>query len=161
MNRLFQWLQFPLRRIAEISLAAMMLLTVVDVLGRYVFHFPVAGSVELTEMLMVAVIFAGIPLATAAHAHVAVDLVTMTLGPRARRVQQAASHLLALCASLLFGVVSWDRALSAHEFQDQTTILSLPLAPMVFFMSTLLFVNALGNMAQLWAVLTDKEPLHA
>ncbi len=136
---------------------AMMLLTFVDVMGRYVFGFPVAGSVELTEMLMVAVIFSGVPLATAAHAHVSVDLVTVGLGPRARRLQLAAAHLLALSASILFGVVSWTRAMSAYEYQDMTTMLSLPLAPMVFFMSILLFINALGNAAHLWNVVSGRS----
>jgi len=135
----------------------MMLLTFIDVLGRYVFGFPVAGSVELTEMLMVLVIFSGVPLATAARMHVAVDLLTMGLGPRARRVQLAAAHLLALMASILFGVVSWGRATAAHEYQDRTTILSLPIAPMVFFMSILLFVNALGNAAHLWGVVSQRS----
>lgn len=157
MNRLFDLLQPLLRRLAEVSLAAMALLTLVDVLGRYVFSFPVRGSVELTELLMVAVIFSGIPLATAAHAHVAVDLVTLALGPRARKVQTALAHTIALGASLLFGSVTWSRAMAALEFQDQTTMLGIPLAPMVFFMSVLLFVNALGNAAHLWNVMTERS----
>lgn len=157
MNRVFDLLQPLLKRMAEISLAAMALLTLVDVLGRYVFSFPVQGSVELTEMLMVAVIFSGIPLATAAHAHVAVDIVTLALGPRTRWLQTVLAHSIALGASLLFGSVTWSRALAAREFQDQTTMLGLPLAPMVFFMSVLLFVNALGNAAQLWNAMTRRS----
>ncbi len=157
MNRLFDLLQPLLKRMAEVSLAAMALLTLVDVLGRYVFSFPVRGSVELTELLMVAVIFSGIPLATKAHAHVAVDLVTLALGPRARRVQTVLAHGIALGASGLFGAVTWGRAMAAREFQDQTTMLGIPLAPMVFFMSALLFVNALGNAAQLWQALTGRS----
>ncbi len=157
MHSLFMRLQPLLKRIAELSLLAMALLTLVDVLGRYVFSFPVRGSVELTEMLMVAVIFSGIPLATATGAHVSVDIVTLAMGPRARRVQTVFAHLLALCCSLLFACVTWGRAMASLEFKDQTQMLSLPLAPMVFFMSILLFVNALGNAGQLWNALHTRS----
>ena len=158
MNRFFMRLQPLLKRIAEISLLAMALLTLVDVLGRYVFSFPVRGSVELTEGLMVAVIFSGIPLATATGAHVSIDLVTLALGPRARQLQTAFAHLIAMGASLLFGCVTWGRAMASYEFKDQTQMLSLPLAPMVIFMSILLFVNAVGNAGQLWNTLQERSP---
>ncbi len=149
MNRIFDFIQPALRRIAEASLAAMVVLTVADVLGRYLLSFPIVGSVELTEMLMVAVIFSGIPLATAKGGHVSVDIVTLALGSRTRKAQAVLAHLVATASSLLFGFVTWQRAWAALELRDQTTMLSLPLAPMVFFMSVLLFVNALGNLVDL------------
>jgi TRAP-type C4-dicarboxylate transport system permease small subunit len=153
VDRLFELLQPLLKRIGEVSLLALAALTFVDVLGRYVFSFPVPGSVELTEMLMVALVFCGISLATAARSHVVVDVLAMTLGAKARRVQTVFAHLLATGVCLLFAFATWQRALSAHDVKEQTTVLSLPLAPMVYFMSILLFVNALGHAGQLWTSL--------
>jgi TRAP-type C4-dicarboxylate transport system permease small subunit len=157
VNRLFEQLQPLLKRISEVSLLALAALTFVDVLGRYVFSFPVPGSVELTEMLMVALVFCGISLATAARAHVVVDVLALTLGDKARRVQAVFAHLLATGVCLLFAFATWQRALSAHDVNEQTTVLSLPLAPMVYFMSILLFVNALGHAGQLWASLMRRD----
>lgn len=143
MTRLLALLETLIRRIAELTLVALALLTLADVLGRYLFKFPVRGSVELTEVLMVGVIFSGIVLATRAHGHVAVDLITLQLSPRLRQMQQLFSHAAATGISLLLGWVSWEQALSAADFGDRTTVLGIPLAPVVFFMSVMLFINAL------------------
>ena len=147
-----------LHRIAELSLAALALLTLVDVMGRYVFRFPVRGSVELTELLMVAVIFSGIVLATRAHAHVAVDLLTTALSPRMLKLQQLASHASATAISVLLGMVSWEQASSAAEFKDQTTVLGIPLAPVVFYMSVMLFINALVHASHFIQTLRAEAP---
>jgi TRAP-type C4-dicarboxylate transport system permease small subunit len=110
VNRLFEQLQPLLKRISEVSLLALAALTFVDVLGRYVFSFPVPGSVELTEMLMVALVFCGISLATAARAHVVGDVLALKIGDKARRVQAVIAHVLATGVCLLFGLATWQRA---------------------------------------------------
>ena len=47
---------------ASAILLAMMLLTFVDVVARYVFSRPVRGAFEVTELMLVVLIFAGLPL---------------------------------------------------------------------------------------------------
>lgn len=158
MQTLLTFLESALRRIAELSLAALALLTLTDVLGRYVFKFPVRGSVELTELLMVAVIFSGIVLATRVHGHVAVDLLTLRLSPRVLKLQQLFSHAAATAISVLLGAVSWEQALSAADFNDQTTMLGIPLAPVVFFMSAMLFINALIHAGHFVETLRREAP---
>lgn len=149
MSWIFFIIQSILRRLAEISLAAMVLLTIADVLGRYLLNFSIIGSVELTEMLMVAVIFPGMALTTAQGGQIAVDLITFAMGPRLRRIKSMFTISLAIASSLLFGLVTWGRAQSAQAMNDQTTMLSLPLAPMVYFMSVLLFINAFAHVMEL------------
>lgn len=143
-------LQALLRRMAELFIATLALLTLADVLGRYVFNVSVVGAVELTEVLMVGVIFVGIVLATLAREHVTVDLLTLGFGPRGRRLHRCATHLLAAGISVLLATVTWSTARSALEFGDRTTMLGIPLAPVVFFMSVMLFINAGVQLLQLW-----------
>lgn len=144
-----QWL---LRRLAEATLAGLALLTLADVLGRYVFSFPVRGAVEMTELLMVGTIFSGIVLATQRREHIVVDLLALPQRSGLRRLQQGAGIALATAISALLGAVTWTRALSALDFGERTTILGVPLAPMVFFMSAMLWLNALVNAAHLWEI---------
>lgn len=150
MRRLIDALQKLLRRLAEACIAALALLTMADVLGRYVFNVSVVGAVELTEVLMVGVIFSGIVLATLEREHISVDMLPLPLGRRGHRLHDVASRLLAILTSLLLGAVSWSQALSALDFADRTTMLAIPLAPVVFFMSALLFCNALVLAVQWW-----------
>ena len=49
--------------IGNIALALMMLLTTADVLGRYFFNAPVLGAYEITEYLMLIMVFSFLALA--------------------------------------------------------------------------------------------------
>ncbi len=139
-----------LRRLTELCMAALALLTLADVLGRYIFNVSVMGAVELTEILMVGVIFCGIILATMRREHVVVDLLPIPFGRTGARVAHAATYLLAAGISALLAVVSWSQAESAREYGDQTTMLGLSLAPVVYFMSFMLFINTVVQLGLLW-----------
>lgn len=152
--------QVTLRAAAAIFLVALAAVTLLDVLGRYVFNFPVRGAVELIEAIMVGTIFTGIVLATIAHQHVTVDLFAMKLGRRGRRIQLAFSLVLAGIVSALLGTVTWTQALAALDYGDKTTMLGLPMAPQVFFMSGFLFLNAIVYVAQLWKMWRDPIKPH-
>ncbi|MEJ7930072.1 TRAP transporter small permease [Ramlibacter sp. AN1015] len=150
MTSVLLFLRAALKRLAEACMAALALLTLADVLGRYVFNVSVVGAVELTEILMVGVIFSGVVLATLGREHVAVDLLPMPFGATGQRVLAVLTHVLAAGVSVLLAATSWEQARSALEYADQTQMLRLPLAPVVFFMSAMLFVNALVQIAMLW-----------
>ena len=72
-------MQFVLHRIlgglAATLLFLLMLLTLIDVVGRYGFNAPVNGSYEITELLLAAIIFSALPLVSAKDAHITVDLI--------------------------------------------------------------------------------------
>ncbi|PYN28067.1 MAG: TRAP transporter small permease, partial [Candidatus Rokuibacteriota bacterium] len=63
----------------------MMLLTVVDVVARYVFSRPVRGAFEITELMLVVLIFAGLPLVSFSDEHAVMDFIDRALGPRTQR----------------------------------------------------------------------------
>lgn len=160
MARAVRIAQLALRATAALFLVALAAITLLDVLGRYVFNVPVRGAVELIEAMMVGTIFTGIVLATIAHQHVTVDLFAMRLGRRGRQIQLAFSLVLAGCVSALLGAVTWSQALAALDFGDKTTMLGLPMAPQVFFMSGFLFVNAIVYVGQLWRLLREPPQPH-
>lgn len=145
-----------LRQLASLCLVALALVTLVDVIGRYLLNYSIIGSVEITEMLMVGVIFTGIAMATLAREHVMIDLLTWRKGTAMQRVQQIVSNLLATGISLLLAAATWSQATSALDFGDQTTMLSLPLAPVIFFMSGMLLINSLIHAWQTWRVIAGK-----
>ena len=66
---------------ASAILLAMMLLTVVDVVARYVFSRPVRGAFEITELMLVVLIFAGLPLVSFSDEHAVMDFIDRVLGP--------------------------------------------------------------------------------
>ena len=157
MKTLFSLLMAGLRRLTELSMAALALLTFVDVMGRYIFNVSVVGAVELTEIIMVGVIFCGIVLTTLDKSHVVVDLLPIPFGKKGERTATVANHLLAAAISALLAMVSWSQALDAQDYGDQTTMLNLPLAPVVYFMSIMLFINTLVQLGMMIQDLRKKD----
>lgn len=128
--------------IAALALFSIMALTFVDVGGRKLLSASVPGSLELTELLMVLVIFAGLPLVSMAGEHIVFDSFDNALPPALRRVQQA--FVDALCASALYGLayLMWTKAAQMASYGDTTAQLQLPLPPFVYTMSVLCAVAA-------------------
>lgn len=71
-------LAWKTRRVVETVMAAFLLsmvaLTFADVIGRRVIGQPIYGANDITEHLMALVVFSGLPLVTAAGAHLTIDL---------------------------------------------------------------------------------------
>ncbi|MEZ5537158.1 MAG: TRAP transporter small permease [Thiolinea sp.] len=121
-----QGLRHLLGGAAAIVMFCMMLLTFIDVGGRYLFSMPVRGGFEITECLLVALIFLGLPLVTGERGHVDVDLLDSVTPQWLKRIQD---KMVSLVNLLAFGVLSWllwDFTLRTYEYQDTTSVLLIP-----------------------------------
>ncbi len=129
--------------LAASALFAIMALTLADVAGRKLMAASVPGSLELTELLMVVVIFAGLPLVSLQGEHVVFDSLDPWLPPALRRVQQIVVD--GLCVAALGGIawLMWAKAGQMAGYGDITAQLKLPLAPFVRTMSLLCAATAL------------------
>jgi TRAP-type C4-dicarboxylate transport system permease small subunit len=141
--------------VAATALFAIMLLTLADVTGRKLLSQSVTGSLELTELLMVAVIFAGLPLVSLRSEHIVFDSLDPYLPRALRRVQQALVDLF--CVAALGGIawLMWLKAGQMGEYGDITAQLKLPLSPFVYLMSALCGLTALVH-----ATLVVRPALH-
>lgn len=123
-----------------------MALTLVDVSGRKALSTSVPGSLELTELLMVVVIFAGLPLVSLRGEHVVFDSLDPLLERTIRRAQGLVVDLVV--TALLAGMawLMWSKAGQMAEFGDTTAQLKIPQPPFVYLMSALLGVTALVHL---------------
>ena len=67
---------------AGVLLFCMMSVTFVDVVLRYIFNAPLRGSFEVTELMLVVLIFAALPLVSRREEHVVMDFLDRYIGPR-------------------------------------------------------------------------------
>ncbi len=144
--------------LAAAALFAIMLLTLFDVSGRKLIDTSVPGSLELTELLMVLVIFAGLPLVSLQGEHVVFDSLDALIAKPLRRVQQAAVNLL--CAAALGGIAGlvWVKAGQMAEYGDVTAQLRLPLGPFVYLMSLLCGLTAAVHLLLVWQPVAHHHP---
>jgi TRAP-type C4-dicarboxylate transport system permease small subunit len=136
-------LRLVLGSFAGAALFAMMVLTFMDVVGRKFFGHSIGGSVELTELLMLALIFGALPLASLAGEHVIFDLLDALLPERVKRWQSLISNLI---CTVLVGFTAWfvfNRAIRTQSMGDTTAQLLIPVAPFHYAAALLLAVCAL------------------
>lgn len=115
------------------DLMAMMLLTVVDVVGRYLFASPLPGAKELTEILMGFLVFAAAPLVTADRGHITTALFESVLP---KLVIRWRNLLIAVLVAIALSVLAWRLWIQAGlvaELKTGTPLLGVPVAPIVYF----------------------------
>ncbi len=127
---------------ASTILLAMMFLTVVDVVARYAFGRPVRGAFEVTELMLLVLIFAGLPLVSFSDEHAVMDFVDRLLGPRGqRRLERVVQVVNALFMFLLTWLV-WRKADRIWAYRDATDVLRVLYGPFVYFMALALALAA-------------------
>jgi TRAP-type transport system small permease protein len=145
-NPLATALERTLGLLAGAALFGMMLITFADVIGRKLFEASIPGSVEITELLMLAVIFAALPLTSLRGEHVIFDLLDQVLPAGLRKWQHRLANLA--CAVLL-AAAAWlveTRALRTGGQGDITAQLEIAIAPFQHATAVLLFVTALVHL---------------
>ena len=140
---------------ASAILLCMMLLTFVDVVARYLFNFPLRGGFEVTELLLLVLIFAGLPLVSHADEHVTMDFIDRMLPPRAGMVLVRAVH--AICAAVLFFLTwqVWIKAGTIAGYGDTTDVLRITIGPFVYFMAAMI---ALSGLIHAWKIFAPGNP---
>jgi TRAP-type transport system small permease protein len=128
---------------ASAILFVLMALTFADVVLRYLFNRPIRGGFELTELMLLVLIFAGLPLVSHADEHVTMDFVDRILPPKARDLMVRAVHVL--CAAVMFFLAwqAWLKAGKIGAYGDTTEVLRILVAPFVYFMAVMILLTGL------------------
>lgn len=131
---------------AAMALFSIMWLTVVDVVGRKFFSNSVPGGLELTEMLMVVVIFAALPLVSWRGEHVVFDTLDAMIPDWLRGIQARLIHLVCAGTFVFLGRLMVMRAQRFAEYGDTTVHLALSIAPVAWLMAALLALTGLAHL---------------
>jgi TRAP-type C4-dicarboxylate transport system permease small subunit len=119
-----------LRITSGLVLLLLLALTLANIIGRR-FDRPVAGVVEMTELLMAMMVFLAIGFGEDQRAHITVDLLYERLGPASQRSLDLFSRAVAMVVVGLMIWQLWEYADSQAAANRETTILQWPLSPFV------------------------------
>jgi len=133
---------------ASAILLAMMLLTVADVAGRYVFNRPVRGAFEVTELMLLVLIFAGLPLVSYADEHALMDFIDRLLGPRGQRALERLVHVVVATLLGLLAWLIWLKADRIWAYRDATDVLRIVYGPFVYFMAVAIGLTGLIHLVK-------------
>ncbi len=130
--------------IAAAVMFCLMLLTCVDVVGRYFLNQPVWGGFELTEMLLAALIFAGLPLVTLRNDHVTVDLFDPVIPDWLFRIQHVVACTIGFLCTGYLAWRLWLRAEQLGRAGETTAVLKIEAAWLGYAMSLLMAFTAIA-----------------
>lgn len=137
------WVSGFFRYMTAIMLFVLMILTCVDVFGRYFFNHPVYGGLELTEIFLAAMIFFALPLVSYKGDHVEVDL--FTLPSRSLRLaQHFITNIIGALAAAVLSQQLWLRAQRLERAGETTIQIEIPLNFVAYTISVLLAVSAIA-----------------
>ena len=140
-----------LHLLAGLILVLVMLVTMIDVVGRSFFDSPFRGTIELTEMAMVVIVYLGLGYAAHEGDHISVDLIDAQVGPRMRL---ALAVFTGIFGAGVIGMLTWN----LYRFADRldlggytTGVLKLSQGPvaLIAVLGGAMFVLALISTAAL------------
>ncbi|MET0506564.1 MAG: TRAP transporter small permease [Burkholderiaceae bacterium] len=145
-DRTVRLIGFVPRLVSGLALFFMMILTVVDVVGRKFFNHSVFGGLEMTELGMLVLIFGALPIATLAGQQIIFDLFDSYLPRRLRHRQVILGNVL---SALLLFAVAWfvlGKAGNTREMGDITAQLAITIAPFHYGAAVLVLLTALAHL---------------
>jgi TRAP-type C4-dicarboxylate transport system permease small subunit len=136
---------------ASILLFCLMTITFADVVARYLINHPIRGAFEITELGLLLLIFAGLPLVSHADEHVTMDFIDRVLPPRTLGVWVRFVH--AVCAALMFFLTwqIWIKAGKISGYGDTTDVLRIVLGPFVYFMAVMTALTGVVHIFKVYA----------
>ena len=136
----------------------MVLVTCIDVIGRYFFAAPLLGAHEMITLAMGIMIYLGMPLVTASREHLVVDLVGSVLSPTGKRIQQITVNAIAALTFILFSYLLLFHGIGLAEDLMVTEDFEIEQAPIAYLMAAMCFFTILVLVKQVFDDLTGKGP---
>ena len=143
--------------LAGSALFAIMTLTFFDVSGRKLLSNSITGSLELTELLMVVVIFAALPLVSLRGEHVVFDSLDPYLPRLIKKIQRALVHLLCAAALLALGWLMWKTGREFMQTGETTAQLKILKAPFIYGMGLLCAFTGIIHLSLMFKDQEDNE----
>lgn len=133
---------------ASAALLVLMLITIVDVIGRGLLSAPMPGATELTELTLAVLTFLVYPGIALRGSHIVVDLLDQVVGPRGKAIQAA---LVAIAGGLTFAIVAWRLWLQGTRSVregDVTGTLGIPIGYLLCWMAVMSGITAMVFLSQ-------------
>jgi TRAP-type transport system small permease protein len=121
-----------LHYVAGALIVAVMLFTVYNILGRWLLNAPFRGTVELTQLAMLAIVYLSFACAQQQDDHIAVDLLYQRFGARGRAVLDVIAAVLSVG---ILGLLVWRLYAYSGVLQSggrTTAARGIPLYPFAY-----------------------------
>jgi TRAP-type C4-dicarboxylate transport system permease small subunit len=143
--------------ISGLALFAIMVLTFFDVTGRKLLSHSIPGSLELTELFMVVVIFGALPLVSRKGEHVVFDSMDSFWPKAFVKFQKSLVNLLCSGALLALGWLMLSTGIDFASFGETTAQLKISKAPFIMGMGFMCALAGIVHLVLVFSPLGEDE----
>jgi len=158
-SRLEKALAFVLNTIGAVTLFALMLITCLDVFGRYVFNMPLTGATELTEFAVGIVVFSVLPIVSWRNEHIVVDMLDRFTGPMVHLIRTLLLNAIMAIALIFVGQRILTLGARSLGYGEVSEYLGIPVGWPINFIGIMCYLTAatLFSFAMLHAINNYKQ----
>jgi TRAP-type C4-dicarboxylate transport system permease small subunit len=138
-ERVSGWLE----TLGAVALFAMMAITFIDIVGRFVLHRPLAGSIDLVQVLLLLTAGCTLPAVTWRGEHLSIGLFDNARPTALERARRAVVSTVVAVAFGVLAVLLWRYAGETAVNGDVIGYLRLPVSPFVYALSGLCLASGL------------------
>jgi TRAP-type C4-dicarboxylate transport system permease small subunit len=157
MKQAGKWLEWTLGATAGTVLFVMMVITALDVGGRYLLNKPLPGGFELTEVMLATLIYCALPLVSKQREHIVIDTFDSLMSPGVKRAFDVFADIVCSLTLSGIGYLIFRRAVRVAEYGDTTSVLKLPLAPVAYVMAAMIAIAAAIHIALIFVPHGDDD----
>lgn len=142
LERLTDHVSLFAANMAAFVLLLLVVLTCIDVIGRYFFNNPLVGAVEMVQICMGLIVFLSFPIMFLRNDHIVVDLIPQFGKGRLAWLVAILFLLVTVVVAVVLGDRVYDYAIRAWEDGDITEYLRIPRYPVVGLITLAIFTAA-------------------
>jgi TRAP-type C4-dicarboxylate transport system permease small subunit len=159
MEKLLNSVEKVLTFVAAMTCFALMLLTTIDTLGRYILNMPITGAFEITtNYLLVALVFLAMGYSYCEGVHVRVDFVAVRLPKKLKLLVNHLVQVTSILYILVLVIASTQQALRVHSsHMVMSSLEMIPMWPANLIVPVGLFVMFLLMLLDLGRVRTGRS----
>lgn len=142
--------------IGGLLLLSICIISILSILGRWLFNTPITGDIELVQITCSLSIASFLPYAQMKNAHVIVDFFTHNTSPRNKFLLDTLATVLLAIISCLLAWRSAEGAFNTYRYKTTTMILGLPewiahltISPAFVLLALTALYTGYNNMIQL------------
>ena len=144
-----------------ISLTVLVLITVVDVFGRYLLGIPLSGTSEITEIVLGILIYIGLPYISKNEEHISVSLLSNYLPNNLKIIHKILVNFVVTLLLLVIARQLYLHGIDLKSYQEVTTFLEIPKAPIAFAMALLTILASFNTIMNMFGYIFEKRDITA
>jgi TRAP-type C4-dicarboxylate transport system permease small subunit len=142
-----------------LSLTILVLITVIDVFGRYLLGIPLPGTSEITEIILGVLIYIGLPYISKNEEHISVSLLSNYLSNNFKIIHKILINFIVTILLIIIARQLYLHGVDLKSYGEVTTFLEIPKAPIAFTMALLTLLASLNTTLNIYSYIYTKRSI--